>query len=77
MVHEPIISGSDGTLILKIIPSIELHLLLGVFNHLFKTPQNIWSDAEMLPSFLNIKQSPYHGGQFEGNEFPSKRQCHS
>ena len=67
VIHEQIISGSDGTLILDIIPPPELHLVLGV-NHLFKTPQSIWSDAEMWPSFLNIKQSPHHRGQFEGNK---------
>ena len=41
VVHEPIISGHESTLVLDIIKPTELHLLLGVVNYLFKTLQDI------------------------------------
>ena len=47
VVHKPIISEPDGTFILDIIPSPELHLQLGFVHYLFKIPQSIRSDAEM------------------------------
>ena len=36
LIHMPIITGSDDTLILDIIHPIELYILFGVVNHLFQ-----------------------------------------
>ena len=68
VVHLPIISGSNETLILDIVPPPELHLLLGVVNQLFRMLQAVWPDANTWPSSLKMDLSPYHGGMFEGNE---------
>ena len=66
VVCKPIISGHDSNLVLVIIAPMELHLLISVVNHLFKTLKGIWSQADNWPAQLNIQQSPYHGRQFEG-----------
>ena len=68
VIRKPIISGPDTSLILEIIPPMELHLLLGIVNYLFKMLKTAWSDADKWPAALHIQPSPYHGGQFEGNE---------
>ena len=47
-----------SALVLDFISPMELHLLLGVMNHLYK----------FLPKSLNIKCQPIHGDQFAGNE---------
>ena len=60
--------SSDDTLILDILPPIELHLLLGVVNHVFQKMKSVWPNAEKWPTSLNMKLGPYHGGMFEGND---------
>lgn len=67
VVHEPIISGSDDKLILDLIPPMELHLLLGIVNHLFKALIHLWPMADQWPTSLHLSPEPYHGGQFTGN----------
>ena len=47
---------------------MELHLLLGVVNHLFKILKTAWIEAVKWPAALHIQLSPYHEGQFDGNE---------
>ena len=37
MVHELTVSGPSNTLNLELIPPMELHFLLGIVNHLFKS----------------------------------------
>ena len=68
LVHPPILSGADDTLILDILPPPELHLLLGVVNHIFQKMKSVWPNAEKWPTSLNMKLSPNHGGMFEGND---------
>ena len=68
VVHLPILSGADDTLILDIFPPPELHLLLGVVNHIVQKMKSVWPNAEIWPTPLNMKLSPYHGGMFEGND---------
>ena len=67
VVHDPIVRGSDETLIIDVLPPMELHLLLGIVNHLFKALIAVWQNAERWPASLNIEMSEYHSGQFEGN----------
>ena len=67
VVHEPLLSGSENKLILELIPPMELHLLLGVVNHMYKAMTEVWPNVVKWPSALHIQQEPYHGGQFAGN----------
>ena len=68
VVHPPILSGADDTLILDTLPPLELHHLLGVVNHIFQKMKSVWPNAEKWPTSLNMKLSPYHGGMFEEND---------
>ena len=61
VVHPPILSGADDILILDILPPPELHLLLGVVNHIFQKMKSVWPNAEKWPTSFNMKLSPYHG----------------
>ena len=63
---------SDETLILKITPPPALHIMLGIFNHIWKGIENISDyhkntchDFAVKPHY--IKES-YWGKTFEGNE---------
>ena len=62
-IHEPILSGSDETEILDVLAPPELHLLLGIVNHLFQGMKRIWNDASIWPQKLHISAAPYHGGE--------------
>ena len=46
VVHPPILSGADDTLILDILTPPELYLLLGVVNHIFQKIKSVWPNAE-------------------------------
>ena len=67
VIRKPIIKGPHNLLILEIISPMELHLLLGVINHLFKILKTAWIEAKW-PAALHIQLSPYHGGQFYRSE---------
>ena len=67
-IHPPLINMVDLRLILHIITPIELHLLLGIVNHLFKNLSELWPGAKQWPALLHIQLQPYHGGPFAGNE---------
>ena len=68
VVHEPIISGKTDSLVLELIPPMELHLLLGVVNHIYKTLKTAWPRATEWPASLHINEEPFHGGHFAGND---------
>ena len=68
VVHQPIITGPENALILDIIPPMELYLLLGIVNHLYKILKATWADADEWPAALHIQPSSYHTGQFKGNQ---------
>lgn len=68
VIHPPLIKMDDSTLILDVIPPMELHLLLGIVNHLFKNLSELWPGAKEWPTLLHIQLQPYHGGHFAGNE---------
>nr|XP_047138903.1 uncharacterized protein LOC124814863 [Hydra vulgaris] len=42
VIHDPILSLDDDALVLDLIPPMELHLLLGVGNYLFKILTDLW-----------------------------------
>ena len=47
---------------------MELHLLLGVVNHLLQSLSKIWTHAPEWLSLLHIQQQPFHDGKLAGNE---------
>ena len=67
VIHSPLLNFPDESLILDAIPPMELHLLLGVVNHLYKNLSNIWPECKNWPEALNIPLQPFHGGHFQGN----------
>ena len=62
-VHEPILPGSDDAEILDVLAPPELHLLLGIVNHLFRGMKTIWDAASIWPEKLHISPASYHGGE--------------
>ena len=62
-IHEPIINASDASFVLDVLPAMELHLLLGVVNHLLQSLSKIWTHAPECLALLHIQQQPFHGGQ--------------
>lgn len=68
VIHLPLFDKPDSSLFLTFIAPMELHLLLGVVNHLFKALKEAWPKADDWPRSLHIKSQPFHGGQFAGNE---------
>ena len=67
-IQPPLINMEDSRLIVDIIPPTELHLLLGIVNHLFKNLSEHWPRAKQWPALLHIQLQPHHRGQFAGNE---------
>ena len=61
-VNEPIIQGSDQNQVLDVLAPPELHILLGVVNHLFQGLKKIWNQASLWPEMLHIHPSPFQGG---------------
>ena len=47
---------------------MELHLLFGVANHLYKSLCQQWKNSLQGPKMMNFQPQPFHGGQFAGNE---------
>jgi hypothetical protein len=73
-VRMPLLDCSDETLTLDILPPMELHLLLGIVNRLYKELDNrlialrgCHIRAADWASALNLREAPHHGGQFSGN----------
>ncbi len=60
---EPILLEEDSSKFLDLIPPPELHLLIGVVNHLFSGMKKLWPQASDWPHFLHIFPEVYHGGQ--------------
>ena len=68
VVHLPLLNFHDDMLVLEAIPPMELHLLLGVVNHLFKNLCDLWPDAKQWPTTLHLSIQLFHGGHFNGND---------
>ena len=66
VIHEPILFYLNEPLALDIIPPMELHLLLGVVNHLLKFLKSTCPHLEEWLKHLGVAPEPYHGGQFAG-----------
>ena len=68
-VHIPLLDEpTQGGKVIERIPPMELHLLLGIVNHMFKGLIKCWPDGEFWPQRLHIKIEKYHGGEFVGND---------
>ena len=68
VVHPSLLEIPGSTLIIDVIPPMELHLMLGIVNHLFQQHQSIWPQCKEWPKKLHIQEQPYHGGHFAGND---------
>ena len=68
VVHPSLLEIPGSTLIIDVIPPMELHLMLGIVNHLFQQLQSIWPQCKEWPKKLHIQEQPYHGGHFAGND---------
>lgn len=68
VIHQPLINFEDEKLVLDVIPPMELHLFLGIVNHLFKCLLEIWPKAQEWPTLLHLQIQPFHGGHFNGND---------
>ena len=58
----------ESTLILRVVPPPELHLLIGPVNTIYDELSKVWPDCEEWIKRLSIKREDYHGGQFNGND---------
>ncbi len=74
-VRMPLLNLPDATVVLEALPPMQLHLLLGVVNRLYKAldyqlqgQPGFGIRAEDYARALGIGASPYHGGQFTGND---------
>ena len=52
VICDPIVTGPSNTLILELIPLIELHLLLSVVNHLFRVMKDAWPKTQQWHSIF-------------------------
>ena len=59
--------------VIDLIPPGQLHLLLGVVNRCVKEIKKEWPGIQLWFERLHIKESPQHGGKFDGNV--CKRMC--
>lgn len=66
-IHQPLLQEHEDVKVLNVIPPPELHLLLGIVNHLFVKMKNIWPEVNQWPEMIHVKPAPYQGGeQFNG-----------
>ena len=67
-IHPSILTGDDNTPLVVILPTPELHLLLGTVNHICDKMEELWPDVTQWFNGLHIQRTDYQGGQFEGND---------
>ena len=64
----------ENTLIIDVVPPMELYLVLGIVNGLFGHLDKVLTENECTitatdwSTSLGMKRSQYHGGQFNGNQ---------
>ena len=61
--NDPLLPESDDTKVIDVIAPPELHLLLGIVNHLFSTLSKVWPSVHEWPKNLQIRPAAYHGGE--------------
>ena len=66
VVHEPLLSGSENKLILELIPPMELHLLLGVVNHMYKAMTEVWPNVAKWPQLSTFNKNHTMVGSLQG-----------
>ena len=69
-INMPLIQAQDKAPILETIPPTELHLMLGVTNHIFDKLNKHWGDdkAYKWANENSIVRAEYRGGSLEGNQ---------
>ena len=70
VIRSPLLNFPDESLILDAIPPMEIHLLLGVVNHLYKNLANIWPECKTWPEALNIPSAALPWWAFSKKPLP-------
>ena len=65
--HRPIFEDPDDTLVLDKCPPPQLHIFLGVVNHIIRFLMRVWPQAEEWPKKLCLEREAQFGGTFNGN----------
>ena len=71
VIHPPMLyddQGDDETLVIRLLPPPELHLMTGPVNTMLNGLESVWSQSETWLKSCNVKKSEYHGGQLTGND---------
>ena len=67
--NPPLLQGMPNEVpILKIIPSLVLHIMLGIFNHVWKNMENVSEEHHEFAMRHNCVKGSYWGKTFEGSE---------
>ena len=67
VIHLPVIENIDqSSPVINVVPPPELHLLIGVVNHIYDGMSKFWPDSESWLKSCYVKKPDYHGGQIEG-----------
>ena len=66
-VHTGLVKGDRESLIIDIYPPPELHLMLGVVNHLYKAIEQEWAGVRHWAETCHVERQAYQGGSFDGN----------
>ena len=64
----PLIEVEDSLRIIDIVTPMELHILLGIFNHIYDELYKVWNKVEQWAKKLNFERAKYYGGTFSGNQ---------
>ena len=68
MVHKPLFDQENVKQAIEFIPPMELHHLLGIVNHLYKSMPNMWPTCKDWLLLLKLKLQLYHSGEFVRND---------
>ena len=69
VIHLPIIEVDDqDTPVVQVVPSPELHLLLGPTNLMIEELGKVWGECHAWLQSLHVTKEEYFGGNYEGNE---------
>ena len=66
VVHNLLFDQKDVKQLIQFVPPIEIHLLLRILNHLYKSMLKLWSKGKDLPILLKLLH--YHAGVFVRND---------
>ena len=65
---EPLLYGNADDCIIDICAPPELHLMQGIFKHIFDKMSLEWPNVSLWLNSINVNQKNYHHGSFVGND---------